>query len=334
MTSIEQHSRKLAIQSYRGLTLPLRTLVRRNQVRSGTVPLHILFYHRIANDFQNSWTMCTADFDQQISWLQKHFKIVSLQEIQRRIDSGFNREPCVAVTFDDGYAENCENALPLLIKRAIPFTYFVCLQNMLTGQFFSHDVKAGKGLCPNSIESLRQLAAVSQCQIGAHTRNHANIGGIENPLELHDELIQASEELAALVRQPIHYFAFPYGTPANMSPLAFQLLKEHGFRGVCSAYGGTNQVGGDSFHLQRMHGDPLLCRVQNWLTNDPRVARVKRYDYQDFDRDEYQRFKSAIALSARGSGRLNDAEFDIPTVHQTGLPIDTTSNPTVDHENV
>jgi hypothetical protein len=48
---------------------------------------------------------------------------------------------------------------------------------------------------------------------------------------------------------------------------------------MCSAYGGCNEVGGDAFHLQRLHGDPELLYLKNWLDFDPRVRRVRRYDY-------------------------------------------------------
>ena len=57
------------------------------------------------------------------------------------------------------------------------------------------------------------------------------------------------------------------------------MLREEGFLGVCSAYGGWNNVGEDPFHIQRIHGDPSFERVKNWLTYDERIRRVERYDY-------------------------------------------------------
>ena len=61
----------------------------------------------------------------------------------------------------------------------------------------------------------------------------------------------------------------------------FQLAREAGFAGVCSAYGGYNVPGDDPFHLQRIHADPDIIRLKNWLTVDPRkLARVARFQYQ------------------------------------------------------
>ena len=49
-------------------------------------------------------------------------------------------EDAVAITFDDGYAENCRQAIPLLVRNQIPCTYFVTLENVLEGKPFAHDV--------------------------------------------------------------------------------------------------------------------------------------------------------------------------------------------------
>ena len=58
------------------------------------------------------------------------------------------------------------------------------------------------------------------------------------------------------------------------------MLKEHGFDGICSAYGGLNEIGGDPFYLQRIHGDPMLARMKNWLSGDPRMKSVEKYDWE------------------------------------------------------
>ena len=57
-------------------------------------------------------------FARQIGWLKKRFSLVSMEEAQLRIARGRNREPCVSITFDDGYADNCQAAIPLLTATA------------------------------------------------------------------------------------------------------------------------------------------------------------------------------------------------------------------------
>jgi hypothetical protein len=62
--------------------------------------------------------------------------------------------------------------------------------------------------------------------------------------------------------------------------LAFELADEHGYEGICSAYGGYNLPGGDAFHLERFHVEDMP-RLKNWVTVDPRRTwRPYHYDYQ------------------------------------------------------
>jgi len=208
--------------------------------------------------------------------------LVDLAECQRRIRSGHNTRPTVSITFDDGYADNCSFALPLLLERGIPFTYFVTTRHLESGESFPHDAERGCHLAPNSVQTLQELARAG-VEIGAHTRTHADIGAIEDPEQLHDELINGIRELESMIHRPVRYFAFPYGMPENMTAMAFRKLHDHGLAGVCSAYGGYNQIGGDPFHLQRIHGDPDFRRLKNWLTWDPRIGARNQFDWRDGD---------------------------------------------------
>ncbi len=115
----------------------------------------VLFYHRIAATQVNPWTTSPRVFERQMAWLRRNFDLVSLEEAQRRIASGENRRPAVSITFDDGYADNCAMALPLLLDLKIPVTYFVASQNVLDGQPFPHDVECGAPLAPNTPDEIR-----------------------------------------------------------------------------------------------------------------------------------------------------------------------------------
>ena len=55
-----------------------------------------------------------------------------------------------------------------------------------------------------------------------------------------------------------------------------RLAKEHGFKGVCSAYGAYNFPGSDPFHIQRFHADPEMIRLKNWVTIDRRKTSCGR----------------------------------------------------------
>ena len=266
------------IRTYRYATWPWRKFQLMQSQLNETVPVAILFYHRVSDENPNPWTISGSGFERQIDWLQQNFDLVSLREAQRRIKSG-NQKPAVSITFDDGYAENCSFALPLLIERNIPVTYFVTTYHTTHNKAFQHDIEREQLLPANSIESLRALANAGVA-IGGHTRTHVNLGEMLDEKQLFDEVIASTREMESMLDCSIDYFAFPYGQKENLDTRVFNLLLEHGFSGVCSAYGGLNEIHGDEFHLQRIHGDANLERLKNWLTGDPRIKGVSRYDWQ------------------------------------------------------
>ncbi len=270
--------KRLLLNVYYHGSYPLRWWNHRVAMADDRVPVIVLFYHRVADDRANNWTLSNRLFARQIRWLSSHFEIVSLEEAQRRIRRGLNNRPCVSITFDDGYADNCAQAIPLLIKERIPCTYFVTAQNVFDGIPFKHDVARGYPLPPNSLEQIRAMAAAG-IEIGAHTYTHADLGQVTNPRQLHYEVVSAGRDLQEALGRPVRYFAFPFGQHKNLNRAAFDMAYEAGYEGVCSAYGGFNFPGDDAFHIQRIPVDDDMIRLKNWTTIDPRKLRTPRYHY-------------------------------------------------------
>lgn len=276
---------------YHGST-PLRWWNHRRERRQRRVPVVVLYYHRIADDGATPWTMPNDAFTRQIQWLRRHFELISLEETQRRIRSGTNDRPSVSITFDDGYADNCQHAIPWLVKERIPCTYFVTAKSVLEGVPFDHDVALGHRLLPNNVEQLRAMAAAG-IEIGAHTYSHANLARVLDRNSLRLELVSAREQLQAAVGRPMRYFAFPFGQYDHLSREAFRMAAESGYAGVCSAYGGFNYPGDDAFHVQRIPSD-ILIRVKNWVTGDPRKRNTRRYEWRTGDSESWSTATTAI----------------------------------------
>lgn len=271
--------KQLLLNAYYYGSYPARSRRNTRLAARGRAPVMVLFYHRVADDRPSPWTTSNRAFARQIGWLKRHFEMVSLSEAQTRLRAGHQERPCVAITFDDGYADNCRWALPMLIDQRIPCTYFVSTQFVLEGLPFPHDVARGCPLAPNTPQQIHDLARAG-VEIGGHTRTHADLGRVTDPARLYDEVVVGRHELQELTGTPIRYFAFPFGQHANLSRQAFRLARSAGYEGVCSAYGGFNFPGNDPFHLQRIHVDDDLIRLKNWTTIDPRKLRsIKRYDY-------------------------------------------------------
>lgn len=268
--------KRLLLNLYTGGTYPLRAQRLARLGAAGKAPWSVLFYHRVADDRANPWTISTAAFETQIRWLKRHFEMISLATGQQRMRSGHNSRPTVTITFDDGYADNSRRALPLLIELGIPCTYFVTTHNVLAGRPFPHDLKLGYPCSPNTPAEIRALAAAG-IDIGAHTRTHADLGRATDPRMLAEELLIGQRELEDITGTPVRYFAFPYGQKANLGRKAIDLART-AYDGVCSAYGGYNFPGEDCFQIQRIGVDDELVRLRNWLSLDPRKLRTSQRD--------------------------------------------------------
>jgi peptidoglycan/xylan/chitin deacetylase (PgdA/CDA1 family) len=269
----------LLLGLYYQATLPLRWSSALRESARGRVPLVVLCYHRIADSVATPWTIPNRLFVRQIRWLQRHFEMISLEETQRRIRSGVNRRPAVSITFDDGYSENCREALPFLVRERIPCTCCVTAGNVLAGVPFEHDLRRGWSFAPHTPQELRAMAAAG-IEIGAHTNRHVDLGPVTDPAQLQAEIVDAREKLRAAVGCPIRYFAFPFGQQANLSRRALDLAVTAGYEAACSAYGGFNLPGENGFHLERIAVDTSMLRLKNWVTGDPRKRRMPRFAWE------------------------------------------------------
>lgn len=90
----------------------------------------ILMYHSISKSRRDSDVfdlhVSPANFDRQIRELSRTCEIVTLSDMMRDFRNGQLRPNTVALTFDDGYANNLEVAAPILRKFNAPATLFVC----------------------------------------------------------------------------------------------------------------------------------------------------------------------------------------------------------------
>lgn len=254
---------------YQWLTKHQRNQTRQELIKSGRFPIAILFYHRVADCLPTPWTISRRDFVRHLDWLQENFDIVSLSEAQARIRSTSNSRPTVSLSFDDGYAENCDFAIPELIRRRLPATYFVVSQSVAEGRSFPHDAIEDLNIAPNNIDQIRAMHREG-IEIAAHTRTHRDLGQISCGTELAEETLGSIREIESWGIGPVRYFSFPFGMPANTSQAAVDILLRSGIQGFCTAYGAWNWPGSCGNHLRRIHADPGIQTLKNWLTLDLR----------------------------------------------------------------
>src|SRR5258705_2356425 len=93
----------------------------------------VIGYHRVVEDFEAEATVempsmltSVGMFERHLDCLGRSFRFVSLDEIGDRVLNGLPfQEPVAAITFDDGYQDVYELALPVLERKGIPAAMFV-----------------------------------------------------------------------------------------------------------------------------------------------------------------------------------------------------------------
>jgi len=90
----------------------------------------ILYYHRV-NDQRDPFFPATSTkrFEQEMRFIARHHKVLPLRTVLEHLENG-SSEPVLAVTFDDGYQDNFENALPILEGYGLPATIFLTTGSM------------------------------------------------------------------------------------------------------------------------------------------------------------------------------------------------------------
>ena len=87
----------------------------------------VLLYHRVVNlqHDPHLLSVTPVHFEEHLQILKQHYHVISLSELTKSLALNKNLGPVIAITFDDGYADNAETAKPLLLKYDTPATFYL-----------------------------------------------------------------------------------------------------------------------------------------------------------------------------------------------------------------
>lgn len=90
-------------------------------------PVVVLMYHRVTameSDF-HSLAVLPDNFRAHLEYLKRNFQLVRFEDDWTTV-----QKPAVAITFDDGYADNAQIALPIIEEVGVPVTFFISTANI------------------------------------------------------------------------------------------------------------------------------------------------------------------------------------------------------------
>ena len=162
-------------------------------------PIPVLMYHRINRpDPDSSLTVSPESFARQLEWLErKKFRFLSLDGVVDREAKTSLLDRSVALTFDDGFYDNYENAFSLLVRRKIPAALFVVV-NWVGGDGY---------LGWREIRELSQSGIL----IGSHSLSHRWLPNLSDDRELENEILASKKRIEDEIGRDVHHFSYPVG---------------------------------------------------------------------------------------------------------------------------
>lgn len=165
---------------------------------AGAAPgLYTLCYHSVPQAAQ-------ARFAEQVRFLRRHGDLVDADEAARLCAAGWpSRDRAFLLTFDDGYADTVDVAMPVLRAEGVPAIVF-----LVSGWLDAPPAPAGaRGYMTRS--DVRAWCAAG-FQVGSHTVTHARLSTLDEG-GVRAELADSRAALSALVGRPVDHFACPWG---------------------------------------------------------------------------------------------------------------------------
>ena len=220
----------------------------RNDVQGVGRGLRVLFYHRVSDD-RDELAVSPREFRRQMDYLAtESYRVVDVVQAAALLDEGRPCRRTVGLSFDDGFLDVAEQALPVLAERGFRATVFVAPAVVdgwaKFGWYRSQPPLLGW-------DEIVQLDGEGTLGFEAHTLTHPNLLALRDAAAW-EEIVGSKASLEARLGRPVLAFSYPSGL------FGFRergLVAAAGFRVAVSCEPGLNTSGTDRLALRRRQVD-------------------------------------------------------------------------------
>jgi peptidoglycan/xylan/chitin deacetylase (PgdA/CDA1 family) len=164
----------------------------------------ILTYHSI-DESASVISVSASTFAAHMSWLAEHIAVVPVEDITTT-----SAVDAVAITFDDGFQNFADVALPVLRDHGLPATVFVATNYL--GKTNGWAAGAASNVPELPLMSWDTLEAISKygVTIGSHTKSHPDLrclSAVQQETEIAEAAMIIGDRLG---KRPVS-FAYPFG---------------------------------------------------------------------------------------------------------------------------
>ncbi|WP_397475687.1 polysaccharide deacetylase family protein [Pusillimonas sp.] len=217
--------------------------------RADMIP--ILMYHQVGRPAPRGTpyrglTVHPASFRRQMTWMRRlGYTGLSMRDLLPYLQ-GHKQGKVFGITFDDGYVNVLENALPIL--RELGFTstnYFVA--ERFGG---SNEWDRENGVPPSALMSREQAAAwvAAGQEAGSHSLDHPNLPDLAQP-EAFEQINRSRRVLEQALDVEVTSFCYPYG---HETPDLRNMVRDAGYFSATTTSGGLAGPADDIFGLPRV----------------------------------------------------------------------------------
>ena len=227
-------------------------------------PIPILVYHQIAeapakgSPFRSLY-VSPAAFARQMAWLARlGYTGLSMAGLMPYLE-GKKMAKVVGITFDDGYLNNLEHALPVLQKHQFSSTCYAVSQRLGQTNVWDFELGIAQTALMNA-DQIRQWVAGGQ-DMGSHTRHHASLPAL--PLDAAALEIGGSKaELEHVLQCPVYHFCYPYG---HYDATHAAMARSSGYATATTTGRGRCLRGANPMELPRVPVVRSTSLIQFWL---------------------------------------------------------------------
>ena len=212
----------------------------------------ILMYHSISNYATSKFKQFTLSpklFAEHMAYLHQHrytpMTVTQFVTAQSQTGAKLPERP-VILTFDDGFADFYEEALPVLRRYGFAATLYVATGFVNgTSRWLQHEGEANRPML--TWDQLREISA-NGIECGGHSHNHPQLDTL-SPAEASREIVQSKRLLENHLGQQVLSFAYPFGY--HLASIRRQ-VQEAGYTSACAVKYAMNSERTNPFALARV----------------------------------------------------------------------------------
>lgn len=211
----------------------------------------ILMYHQIGKPNRRgtpfrALTVRPDDFARQMRWMRRlGYRGLSMRDLMPYL-RGELQGKVFGITFDDGYRNVFQNAMPVLDKLGFTATNYLVANQFDGGNVWDADIGVPRSTLM-SVAEMRQWAAFGH-EVGSHTLDHVRLSEMQAE-EARRQIVESKDVLEQALGAPVTAFCYPYG---DHGPEHRLMAREAGYDNATLTQRGLARVSDDSFGLPRV----------------------------------------------------------------------------------